>query len=163
MTLAIFGTAAVLFAILLIFQKTLYGSAMCLLAVLLQIAAIFFILGAQLLGFIQVLVYAGAIMVLIVVAIMAGGPKLEKLWAARQAPPLLAIFVLLFLGVELTALLFLGGPSPSGSVPALAPQLEQEMAVLLFGRYAIITEIAGLMFLVAALAVVDRPSAERGR
>ena len=43
--LALLSALALLFAVAALFQKNLYGSAVCLLAVLLQIAAVFFVQG----------------------------------------------------------------------------------------------------------------------
>lgn len=136
---------------------------MCLLLVLLQVAGMFFAMGAQLLGLMQVLIYAGAIMVLIVVAVMAAPPKLHQLWAGYEAPPLTAALVLLMLGAELTLVLMGPGaiPLPPGEPAVAAARLERDMAALLFGKGALVTEIVGLLVLVAALAVT--PGSEKGR
>lgn len=161
MDLAVFGGLAVVFAVLALFQRTLYGSAICLLVVLLQVAGIFFAAGAQLLALMQVLVYAGAIMVLIVVAVMAAPPKLDRLWAGFQAPPFAAALVLLVLGVEFYLVLIHGQKPLPPAAEMSTVGLEREMASLLFGRYALATELVGVLVLVAALAVV--PAAlERG-
>lgn len=155
MTLAIFGGLAALFAVLMLFQRTLYGSALCLLLVLLQVAGIFFAIGAQLLALMQVLVYAGAIMVLIVIAVMAAPPRLERLWAARRAPPALSALVLVVLAVEFLLVIVVGGPAlPPVESTVGALRLEREMAGALFGRFAPVTEAVGVLLLVAALAVV---------
>lgn len=154
MDLAVFGGLAVVFAVLALFQRTLYGSAICLLVVLLQVAGIFFVTGAQLLALMQVLVYAGAIMVLIVVAIMAAPPKLDRLWAGYQAPPLAAALVLVVLGIEFYLILIHGQRPLPPAAEMSSAGLEREMAALLFGRYALATELVGVLVLVAALAVV---------
>ncbi|MBI4348041.1 MAG: NADH-quinone oxidoreductase subunit J [Elusimicrobia bacterium] len=159
MVLAVFGIFAVIFALLLLFQRTLYGSAMCLLLVLLQVAAMFFAMGAQLLGLMQVLVYAGAIMVLIVVAVMSAPPKLLKLWAGYEAPPAAATLVLAMLGAEFALVLFAGSPLPGGEPSLSAARLEREMAAFLFGPGALVTEVVGLLVLVASLSVVGRKEA----
>lgn len=154
MGLAVFGLFAVIFALLLLFQRTLYGSAIYLLLVLLQVAAMFFAMGAQLLAVMQVLVYAGAIMVLIVVAVIAAPPKLLNLWAGCEAPPAAAALVLAMLGVEFALVLFSGSPLP-GVEPAIpAARLEREMAAFLFGPGALVTEFVGLLLLVASLSMV---------
>ena len=148
---SICGGCAVLFAVLALFQRSLYASAMCLLAVLLQVAAVYFLIGARLLGLLQILVYAGAVMVLLVVAVMASPPRLSKLWA--QGPPKwLAWLAVLLPAVELLAIL----RSSSGAPVLLraAPDIERRMAALLFGPYAPLTEAAGLLVLVAALSVL---------
>ena len=132
---------------------------MCLLLVLLQVAAIFFSIGAQLLGLMQVLIYAGAIMVLIVVAIMSAPPRLERLWAGYQAPAGWAAAILAMLAAEFGLILVMGGaPLPPDALAVSAARLEREMAALLFGPSALVTEVVGLLILVAALAVVPAMS-----
>jgi NADH-quinone oxidoreductase subunit J len=67
------GAVAAAFAGIMLFSRSLYVSAVCLLVVLLQTGLIFLLRGAALLGFLQVMVYAGAVMVLVVITIMATG------------------------------------------------------------------------------------------
>jgi NADH-quinone oxidoreductase subunit J len=62
---------AAFFGIVMLLARSLYVSAVCLLAVLLQTGIIFAACGAPLLGFLQVMIYAGAVMVLVVVTVMA--------------------------------------------------------------------------------------------
>jgi NADH-quinone oxidoreductase subunit J len=158
---AVCAAAAILFAVLALFQRSLYGSALCLLVVLLQVAALYFLLGARLLGLLQVLIYAGAVMVLIVIAVMASAPRVEKLWA--DGPPRSLAWVAL--AVPLLELLVLA-PLARDAAPALPPAaaLERGTALLLFGPYAPLTEALGLLVLVAALAVVrERPDEGAGR
>lgn len=147
------GIAAVVFAVMALFQRSLYGSAICLLLVLLQVAAFFFLAGAQVLGFLQVLIYAGAIMVLLVVAVMSGPPRLERRWASLGIHPALAALGLTLPFIELGAAWRLGASLPAAPA-ASAPVLEQAMARLLFGPWALMTELIGVLVLVAALAAV---------
>ena len=152
--LALFGFIAVVFAVALLFQRTLYASAVCLLVVLTQVAAIFFHLGAQLLALMQILIYAGAIMVLIVIAIMATPPRLSRLWASFKAPPGAVALVLGALLAELLVVFIYEGPPLPAGFALTAAQVERQMAWLLFNRYAGVTELAGLLILVASLAVI---------
>lgn len=152
--LAFCGAAALLFAALLLFQRTLYASAMCLLMVLLQIGAMFFLCGAQLLGLLQVVIYAGAVMVLIVVAVMASPGRVETLWADLGSPTPVAAAVLGILAVELATALVAGLLGTGGGLHAVRPGLQTEMAALLFGAWSPVTEAVGVLVLVAALAVV---------
>ena len=148
------GAAAIFFAILMVFQRSLYSSAICLLLVLLQIAALFFVFGAQLLGLLQVIIYAGAVMVLIVVAIMAAAPKTTALWADLNISPWFAGAVIGVGLIEGWSLYHLG----TGAAPAVtggASGLEREMAGFLFGPYALMTEIIGIMILISSLAIVQ--------
>ena len=145
------GTVAVAFAVLMLMQRTLYASAICCMAVLLQIAAVFYLLGAELLAFLQVLVYAGAIMVMVVVSIMATPPRLRSLWSEGSIPgPLAAAAggVILFELASFAAAL----PSPS-ALPW--PTLAADFGSVLFGPWAVLTEAVALLIFLAALAVVE--------
>ena len=65
-----FAVVAVLAALLCITQRNAVSSAIWLVVTMLSLAAIFVLLGAHFIGIIQVLVYAGAIMVLFLFVIM---------------------------------------------------------------------------------------------
>lgn len=146
------GVLALLFAIGALFQKNLYGSAVCLLAVLLQVAALFFVQGARLLGLLQVLVYAGAVMVLLVIAVMSTAVRPANLWGEGPSKGLVCLLIAALLA-DFAAL----GRGLSAAAPLCAsfPGLEKEMAALLFGPCALMTEAVGLLVLLAALSVVE--------
>lgn len=151
------GALAVLFAGLLLFQRTLLRSAMCLWVVLLQSAILFAASGSPLLGLLQFLLYAGAIMVLVVVAILSSPRRLERLvadtglprwlWAAGLSAPFALTGALALWGAPWTMTAAPGG-------------LDRELASVLFGRYAVITAALGALILLAALAAV--PAARGG-
>ena len=149
---ALCGALAVLLAIAALFQKTLYGSAMCLLGVLMETAALFILVGAKLLGILQILVYAGAIMVLIVIAILSSPPKLAERWGETTPPRWLAWLAPLatFAGLMLASGHFCG----SQALPQAGSSLEHGMAALLFGPWSLATEAVGVLILVASLSVL---------
>jgi|SRR5581483_2473377 len=147
------GGLAAVFAFLMLFQRTMYSAALCLLGVLLQVAVLYFMAGAQLLALIQVLVYAGAIMVLIVIAAMAAPPRAKRLWAQGKVSPWLSVATLAVPALE--AGYFCLRSSPASIWMRTAPaSLERGMAQLLFGPYALMTEVVGVIILVSALALV---------
>jgi len=150
---AVCGMLAVVFAVAALFQRTLYGAAMCLLGVLLETAALFVLVGAPMLGFLQVLVYAGAVMVLIVIAILSSPPRLAERWADDSFPrwcawlaPAALLGALIACGPSLCA-----APSP---LPAAGRALELGMARLFFGPWALAVETVGVLVLVASLSVL---------
>jgi NADH-quinone oxidoreductase subunit J len=83
----LFAAVAVVSALLCIVQKNPIASAFWLVATMLALAGIFILLNAQFIGIIQVLVYAGAIMVLFLFVIMllnlGRTPSDLKHWPAR--------------------------------------------------------------------------------
>lgn len=145
------GGGALFFAAVMMLQRSLYVSALCLLAVLLQTAVIFCFLGSPLLAFLQIMIYAGAVMVLVVVAIMTAPPPLGALWSRLSIPWPIAVLGLLLPAAEL---LFLS--TRSDVVSTTVPSSVSSLGLVLFGPYALATEAVGVLLMLAALAVVER-------
>ena len=157
----IFGVIAMGSALLCITRKNPIASALWLVVTLFSIAALFVLLDAQFLAALQVLVYAGAIMVLFLFVIMLlnlGRPGPSDI----KGPRGLGVAVLLG-----AALLFLLQPLtrttlpsaitlPPGSVPALQQQqgIVGSVANPLFGAYLIPFEIASVLLLAAIVGAV---------
>jgi NADH-quinone oxidoreductase subunit J len=147
--------------LLCITRKSPVASALWLVVTLFSIAALFVLLDAQFLAVLQVLVYAGAIMVLFLFVIMLlnlGRPGPSDI----KGPLGLGVAVLLG-----AALLFLLQPLtrttlpsaitlPPGSVPALQQQqgIVGAVANPLFGAYLIPFEIASVLLLAAIVGAV---------
>jgi NADH-quinone oxidoreductase subunit J len=140
----------------MLINRSLYVSAVCLLVVLLQTGLIFVLRGAPLLGFLQVMVYAGAVMVLVVITIMATGGEPAKgfeRFADFSFPRWLAVLGLAASAVEIGVVLLSGGFSGAG-VPPADPALAAGLSRALFQSYAPATEAVTLLMFLAALAVL---------
>ncbi len=74
----LFAGGAVGFALLAVSLKNLFHAALCLAATLFSVAGIFIFLGSEFLAVIQLLVYFGAIGILIIFTIMISPPALLK-------------------------------------------------------------------------------------
>ncbi len=153
LALGLAGLGAAFFAGLMVLQRSLYVAAVCLLAVLLQVAVLFFLSGAPLLAFLQVMIYAGAVMVLIVVAIMAAGSSAGERWSRLALPwPVAAAgFLLPFL--EIALIVARGGPPSGGLGRTLA--VESQVGQVLFESHAVATEAVGLLLFLAGLSLVS--------
>jgi NADH-quinone oxidoreductase subunit J len=114
---------------------------------LLAVAIVFFVLGAPFAAALEVIIYAGAIMVLFVFVMMM--LNLGKAAAARErgwldpgiwtGPAVLAALLL----AELAYIFAQGGATPSGVVAVTA----KEVGIALFGPYLLGVELASLLLL----------------
>lgn len=143
------GVVAAFFAAVMLLHRSLYVSAVSLLIVLLQTALLFLLCGSPLLGLLQVMIYAGAVMVLVVVTIMAAGAEGER-FADFSFPWPLAWLVMI-VAVGETALILSRGSAPA-AVP-VDPALQIQLGAMLFKPYALATEAVTLLMFLAALAI----------
>lgn len=146
------GALAVFFSILMSFQKSLYSAAMCLLVVMLQVSLLFSLAGSPLLGLMQMVIYAGAVMVLVVVVIMAFPKLAESRWGDFFIPRPLAILLILGLLAELVLIFY---RTPLSQTVVMAAN-NQPVGSVLFGSYAPATEAATLLMFLAGLALVGK-------
>ncbi|MEK7668106.1 MAG: NADH-quinone oxidoreductase subunit J [Gemmatimonadota bacterium] len=157
----LFSGVAIVSAFLCITRRSPVASALWLVNTFFSIAALFIILDAHFLAAVQVLVYAGAIMVLFLFVIMLlnlgrPGPGDMKGWWGRGVA---GVAGLVLVG-ELLALRLVVLPAqlvlPAGTV-ANAVQEQgavQAVATPLFQAYLVPFEIASLMLLVAIVGAV---------
>jgi NADH:ubiquinone oxidoreductase subunit 6 (subunit J) len=159
------GVSAVVFATLMLAQRSLFSAAVCFLAVVLQSAVLLYASGARLLALLLVLIYAGAVAVLIVVAVQtAGGPgqiPQGSRWNRLGLPWPLAAAGLLLPVIDGALLLLRAGAARGPAAAAAARAGDLSLGPALFGPYAAAAEAAALLLLFAALAVIDSPEEQR--
>jgi NADH-quinone oxidoreductase subunit J len=145
---------AVLAALNVVLQRTPVYSALSLIVVLCALAVIYLLLDAEFMAVIQVIVYAGAIMVLFVLVIM--------LLNARRETPSDRSRIARWLGVPLLAallaeiLLVVWKQFPAATTAA-APAVDAGPAAigqLLFRTYVLPFEVTSVLILVAVLGAV---------
>ncbi len=149
------AAVAVIGALSVVLQRTPVYSALSLIVVLCALAAVYLLLGAEFIAMIQVIVYAGAIMVLFVLVIML-------LNAGREQSPLRESRMARWLGVPALAAFLLGmllvvwRQFPATSTPA-PPAVDASPAAighLLFRSYVLPFEVTSILILVAILGAV---------
>jgi NADH-quinone oxidoreductase subunit J len=151
----IFGALTLGFGVLMIIMRNPVNSAMFLVLAIASLAGLFVLLHAFFLAAVQVLVYAGAVMVLFLFVIMLLNLKEEQRRRIKKfglvtgviaVGAILAIFVRLILASGL-----------SQALPAPAPTVEGgtiPLGKLLFSAYLLPFEIVSILLLVAMVGVV---------
>jgi len=151
----LFALLTLLFGFLVVlnpFSRNPVTSAMFLVMTIASLAGLFVLLHAFFLAAIQVLVYAGAVMVLFLFVIMLldlGAEERQRIRVLSAVGGL--VVVVAILGVFLQSLLY----SALGANPA--PTLEGStvpLGMLLFSRFLLPFEIVSLLLLVAMVGVV---------
>jgi NADH-quinone oxidoreductase subunit J len=150
----VFSSAALLSAggVVLNVRNTVYA-ALCLVVSMLSIAVLFIMLSAEFIGVIQVMVYAGAIVVLFLFVIMLLNLKSEDMGAESQ-PLLKLVGTLLILVVSVKLVALLSGTRKSW------PELDSEFGTVkavggvLYTDYLLAFEIAGVLLLAGLVAAV---------
>jgi NADH-quinone oxidoreductase subunit J len=146
---------ALLGGVLVITRKNPVHSALALILTLLALAGLYLMLYAPFVAGVQIILYAGGIMVLFLFVIMlvnlersAKEEQFNKQWIAGVAAALA-------LGV-LFVLVFTKGKSLFPDQLAQLPEQSntQEIAVMLYGNYMFAFEIASLLLLVAIIGAV---------
>jgi len=155
----IFGLLAVAGALNLLFQRHPINSALSLVVVMMSLAVLYWSLGAEFLAAAQVIVYAGAIMVLFVFVVMllnageedrsASGSKIATI---AGIPGAAAIFCLLSF-VFLSERQQLGFTSLGGYLSSAVSNIS-EISHTLFTSLLLPFEVTSILILVAILGAV---------
>ncbi len=156
----IFGVIAMAGGLLCITRKNPIGSALWLVVTLFALAAMYVLLDAQFIAALQVLVYAGAIMVLFLFVIML--LNLGRLGPSDIKGPVGVGIAALLAGTLLLQLRVLGQAAPAEAIQlpagAMATLQQQGMVAAvagpLFDAYLIPFEITSLLLLAAIVGAV---------
>jgi NADH-quinone oxidoreductase subunit J len=155
----VFATLAVAGAVSLILQRHPIHCALSLIVVMVSLAGLYLLLGADFVAAVQIIVYAGAIMVLFVFVIMllnAGEEERTNLSRLARAAGLpLALALTAVLGVIVTKAVHLGTAKP------LPPTPTRSLAMFLFKDYVFPFELTSFLILVAILGAVVLAQRER--
>jgi NADH-quinone oxidoreductase subunit J len=150
----LFGGAAVVLGILVISLKNPVHCAVALVGNMFSLAALFAVLDAHFLAVLQVLVYAGAIMVLILFVIMLLNLKPDELGGARQTATKVVGGVLVAWVAVLLITNFAGVETSSmPPIPESYGTIET-VGRLIFSTYLLPFEVASILLLAAILGAV---------
>jgi len=157
----VFGGVAIASALLCVTRRSAVASALWLVVTLFQVAALFVLLDAEFIAVLQVLVYAGAIMVVFLFVIMLldlGHPGPSDI----RGPFGLAVGALLagLLGLKLAGLARAAPPAELTLAPGALENLTGTQGIVgivarpLFATYLLPFEIASILLLAAIVGAV---------
>jgi NADH-quinone oxidoreductase subunit J len=158
---AFFGAICVAGAVNLLAQRHPISSALSLIVVMGSLAVEYMLLGAEFVAVVQVIIYAGAIMVLFVFVIMLLNAGEEERSPGSRIALLFGVPALLVLMGLIAWVLIRQNPA-SGSVPAGAlPGTPPEIGRLLFRDFLLPFEITSVLILIAIMGAVVLARRER--
>jgi len=148
----VLGIIAVLAALSVVLLRDVFRAALSLILCFLMVAGLYLTLSADFLAAVQILVYVGAISVLIILAIMLTREVQRGSPSNRFRLPAFFVAVLFFAGI---AYAMLNTPWQISSTPPLEPTTPA-IAGLLFGEGGFIlpVEIAPVLLLAAILGAI---------
>lgn len=114
----------------------------------LAVAVVFFILGAPFIAMLEIIIYAGAIMVLFVFVVMMlnlGRRAIEQ--EASWVTPKIWIGPSILSGVLLAELVYLFGSGVLSRADGVTVQAPKQVSIALFGPYLIGVELASMLLL----------------
>ena len=151
---------------LFLMKNPLY-SALCLVLSMIGVSALFFTLGASFLAAVQLLVYAGAVMVLFIMVLMLFNLKKEETKLSGNSISVGFKFLTVFLLLSILAVVFYFTPweTPSLGELSLAEQNEnttRKLGTMLFQKYVLGFEALGLLLLMVAVGAVSLARSKGG-
>lgn len=136
----------------MVFTRDMVRSALWLVLALGGVAATYVLLSADFLAVVQILIYVGAIMVLMLFAIMLTPNQVDLPTAAPQAQKISAALTSLVIGV-IALFAVLSHPWNVRAVPLNAPTSEQ-LGVLMMSTYVLPFEIASLLLTAGMIGAI---------
>jgi NADH-quinone oxidoreductase subunit J len=148
-----FGAVCVGGAVNLLAQRHPINSALSLIAVMAALAGEYLLLGAEFVAAVQVIVYAGAIMVLFVFVIMLLNAGEEELTKGSRVATLLGVPGMLT-GSVLTAWAVLRHSGTEAVAIGALPGSPRDLAQLLFHDFLLPFEVTSVLILIAIMGAV---------
>jgi NADH-quinone oxidoreductase subunit J len=149
----VLAAVAVLGAVSLILQREPIHSALSLIVVMVALAGLYLLMGAEFVAAVQIIVYGGAIMVLFIFVIMLLNAGEEE----RTNLSRLAYYAGIPLAVAVTGLIAAAMVSSSAALPARAAETltsTRTLSTLLFTEFVYPFELTSFLILVAILGAI---------
>jgi len=156
---SVFGAICVAGAINLLAQSHPINSALSLIAVMASLAVEYLLLGAEFVAAVQVIIYAGAVMVLFVFVIMLLNAGQEERTGGSRVAVLFGIPGMLVGSILIAWILLRNSGTESVEIGALYGS-PQSVALLLFRDFLLPFEVTSVLVLIAIMGAVVLASRE---
>ena len=155
----IVAALAVMGALGVVLARNVVHSALFLILALLAVAGVFILLSAEFLAIVQVLIYGGAVTILVLFAMML--TRARDMPQALDGPqrPIAALAAAAFLGTSILAVVSTDWPGETKKINVIA---FKDLGEALFRTWAIPFEIASLVLLVALVGAIILARGEEG-
>lgn len=151
----VFALVCVVTSVLMITRSNPIISALFLILNFAALSGLYLLLHAQFIAVAQVIVYAGAIMVLFLFVIMLLRPEKEKLLAINPRLKILAYIVAFIVFMQLVYIIFMSSTTNSGSMDAsIKVGTIETIGTELFSKYILPVEAAGFLLLAATIGAL---------
>ncbi|MEI9917970.1 MAG: NADH-quinone oxidoreductase subunit J [Bacteroidota bacterium] len=144
----LFAIVAAISAVTILFVKEVFHAAILLIICLLCVAGIFIAFNSEFLAVVQLIVYAGGVLLLIIFGIMLTVRDNQQLLSNNKILSALIGFALF--SVMVYSLTELSLPADAGN-PPIEPE---KIGVLLMTQYAIPFELSGVLLLVSLIGAI---------
>jgi len=142
-----------------VLARNVVHSALFLIVALLAVAAVFILLSAEFLAIVQVLIYGGAVTILILFAMML--TRVRDMPGALDGPqrPFAALAAAAFLAISILAVVSAEWPGETEEITVIA---FSDLGDKLFRNWAVPFEVASLVLLVALIGAIILARGEEG-
>jgi NADH-quinone oxidoreductase subunit J len=161
----VFGAVCVAGAVNLLAQRHPINSALSLVVVMGSLAVVYLLLGAEFVAAVQVIVYAGAIMVLFVFVIMLLNAGEEERTRGSKVALLFGVPGMLVGSILIGWVLLAGGAETAVPVGAM-PGAPRVIGWLLFHDFLLPFEVTSILVLIAimgAVVLASHPDSDQGK
>ena len=154
----ILSTVAAVSSVMMITRPNAVISAVFLVLNFFALAGLYLLLNAQFIAVVEVIVYAGAIMVLFLFVLMLLNTDSElKLFTEKRGIKFFAILIAAFVFVQLAYIIFFGKPSRSltpNETASINAGTIQTIGRELYTNYIVPFEVAGFLLLAATIGAL---------
>ena len=152
----VLAAGAVLFALLCITRKSAVVSALMLVLTFCFLGGLYLTLNAQFLAVVQVAVYAGAIMVLVLFVIMLLNLASEKFEITRNWKTMVGLLAALGVLAQVLAVIFANGGNYPQQISEKSAMLgtTESIGMALYTGYSLPLELASLILISAAVGAI---------